>query len=130
MNHTEEDAEIFDSFILIPYVIKNFERDMKIIEKSPFKLKHPYTYLIDEAILLARADLREVKKEMHLKGLKMWHEPTASDDMFTEFVYKCRGYEGSMRYMNANIKKRVGEIMLSYLSQAQSTKQYDGKLRV
>ncbi|WP_226038511.1 hypothetical protein [Aquibacillus saliphilus] len=59
------------AYIVLPYVLKIFQKDMKIFENGPFNLKIPYLDKLDTAIESAQDDLNVVKqtifKQYHMK---------------------------------------------------------------
>lgn len=56
-----EARDMIEKAIYLPMTISILNRDMKIIQQGPFKLKDPYQRLIEQALKLAQRDLYDVK---------------------------------------------------------------------
>lgn len=109
----EEERDIMEKAIYLPMVITVLNRDLTIIDKSPFKLKKPYQTLIEETLKLIQRELAEVKRFMKQNKLKV--EEIHRDDAFTMFMFLYKGYEEHHNYFNPRIRNKVQELMEYYL---------------
>ena len=53
--------------IYLPMVLIVLNRDLSVVEKSPFKLKKPYLDLIEETMKIIQRELAEVKQYMKIE---------------------------------------------------------------
>jgi len=95
-------------------LIKILEKDLTTIEVSPFKLKRPYTNMIDQAIKNVRAELK--KSNIYLKHNNMQLIKKGMDKDFTEYIFYSRGYEDLRRYSNIRLRNRTEELMSEYFA--------------
>jgi hypothetical protein len=103
--------------IYIPMVVSILNRDLTVIEKSPFKLHRPYLALVEESLKLAQKDLAMVRQELHRRNIKV-HE-VERDEAFTLYSFLYNGYEEKHNYFNPRIRNKVSELMEDYLFKPQ-----------
>lgn len=108
----EEDRNIMEKAIYLPMVLIVLNRDLSVIEKSPFKLKKPYVELIEETMKDIQKELAEVKK--YMKQNKLQVTETKRDDAFTMYLFIYKGYEENHNYFNPRIRNKVQELMETY----------------
>ncbi|CAM3785917.1 hypothetical protein [Cytobacillus oceanisediminis] len=109
----EEDRNVMEQAIYLPMVLTILNRDLIVINKSPFKLKQPYLDLVEETLKVIQNELSEVKRYMNKNQLKV-HE-IKRDDAFTMFMFLYKGYEEHHNYFNPRIRNKVQELMVYYL---------------
>ncbi|MEH7343552.1 hypothetical protein V7122_06720 [Bacillus sp. JJ1532] len=109
----EEDRNIIEQAIYLPMVLTVLNRDLNVINKSPFKLKQPYLNLIEETMKVIQKELKEVKQYMYKNKLKV--EQLKRDEAFTMFIFLYKGYEEQHNYFNPRIRNRVQELLEFYL---------------
>ncbi|MEH7524212.1 hypothetical protein V7149_13160 [Bacillus sp. JJ1503] len=109
----EEDRNIIEQAIYLPMVLTVLNRDLNVINKSPFKLKQPYLNLIEETMKVIQKELKEVKQYMYKNKLKV--EQLKRDEAFTMFMFLYKGYEEQHNYFNPRIRNRVQELLEFYL---------------
>jgi hypothetical protein len=108
----EEDRNIMEKAIYLPMVLIVLNRDLSVVEKSPFKLKKPYVELIEETMKVIQREIAEVKKYMKINKLQVTE--TKRDDAFTMYLFIYKGYEENHNYFNPRIRNKVQELMESY----------------
>nr|WP_263328390.1 hypothetical protein [Neobacillus sp. Marseille-Q6967] len=108
----EEDRNIMEKAIYLPMVLIILNRDLSIVENSPFKLKKPYLELIEETMKMIQKDLTEVKQYMKKNNIQVME--TKRDDAFTMYMFLYKGYEETHNYFNPRIRNKVQEIMEDY----------------
>ncbi|RDI47836.1 hypothetical protein [Falsibacillus pallidus] len=111
----EDDRDIFEQAIYLPMVLTVLNRDLAIIEKSPFKLKKPYLELIEETMKAIQKDLAAVKR--HMKQQQMKVERMTTDDTFTMYLFLYKGYEEHHNYFNPRLRNKSEELLRYYLYQ-------------
>lgn len=104
----------FENAIYLPMLIKILEKDLSTIEVSPFKLKRPYTNMIDQAIKNAQIELK--KSNTYLKRNNMQLIKKGMDKDFTEYIFYSRGYEDLRRYLNIRLRNGTEELMSEYFA--------------
>ncbi|MCM3767388.1 MULTISPECIES: hypothetical protein [Bacillaceae] len=109
----ENDRDIMEKAIYLPMVVTVLNRDLAVVEKSPFKLKKPYLELIEETLKEIQAELSQVKQYMKKNKLQVLE--TKRDDAFTMYMFIYKGYEEHHNYFNPRIRNKVQEIMETYL---------------
>lgn len=113
----EEDRNIMEKAIYLPMVLIVLNRDLSVIESSPFKLKKPYSELIEETMKDIQKELAEVKQYMKMNKLKVTE--IKRDDAFTMYMFIYKGYEENHNYFNPRIRNKVQELMISYFLKKQ-----------
>ncbi|MFC0189198.1 hypothetical protein ACFFJY_12920 [Fictibacillus aquaticus] len=106
---TEEDRGLIDIFIMYPMLLTIFDRDLKVIQTSPFKLKRPYILLIERVMDDISMELHETRKKMMAKRIKVM-DPKRLEDV-TEYEIFIRGYREIMRFPNVHLRNKA-EILL------------------
>lgn len=109
----EDDRNLIEKAMYLPMVVVILEKDSKVIEKAPFKLRQPYLNLVDESLRAVQRDLKEVKDQMRKKQMKV--QQTAHDEAFTQFSFIWKGYEETHNYFNPAIRNRVHSLLEYYL---------------
>ena len=109
----ENDRDIMEQAIYLPMVLIILNRDLTVIDKSPFKLKQPYLDLIEETMKVIQKELKDVKQYMRQQKLKV--EQINHDDAFTGFLFLYKGYEEHHNYFNPRIRNKVQELLSFYL---------------
>jgi len=88
-------------------------RDLQIVEKSPFKLKKPYLELIEDTMKAIQTELMDVKRFLHKNNIRV--QRLKSDEAFTMYIFLYKGYEEQHNYLNPRLRNRVEELMRYYL---------------
>lgn len=115
---SDETANHFENMIYLPMVIQILERDRGTIEISPFKLKGPYTKIVEGALRIARLELKESNTYARKKNMKLIKK--GKDEMFTEYVLIHERYELERRYLNVRLRNRTEELISVYFARAGS----------
>ncbi|MBM7604154.1 hypothetical protein JOC75_002127 [Metabacillus crassostreae] len=105
--------DIIEQSIYIPMAVAIFNRDLTVIENSPFKLHRPYLTVVEEALKLAQKDLADVKRHLQKHNIKV-HQ-VERDEAFTLYSFIYNGYEEKHNYFNPRIRNKVAELMEMYL---------------
>ena len=110
---TIEDRELVKRYILLPLVIRAFERDSQIIQSGQIKTPDPYVDAISAAVKKANAELSGIKQKFFKKGLKVIQQKTDEDGIDTKFM--CRGYNEDMYLRWEFISAQASILMRKYL---------------
>jgi hypothetical protein len=121
----DDDRNIMEKAIYYPMVLIVLNRDLAVVEKSPFKLKKPYLELIEETMKEIQRELAEVKQ--YMKKNKLQVTETKRDDAFTMYMFLYKGYEESHSYFNPRIRNKVQELIEGYFLKKHLSRQ-DGPI--
>lgn len=110
----ENERDIIEQAIYLPLLLTVLQRDLSVVEKSPFKLPKPYQHLIESTIREVQKELAEVKRYLHKNNIRV--ERLKSDEIFTMYLFLYKGYEEHHNYFNPRLRNRVEELMSLYLS--------------
>lgn len=102
----------FENMIYLPMIIQILERDREVIEVSSFKLKGPYTNIVENALKIVRSELKSTNTYARNRNLKLIKK--GKDVTFTEYVFVHGGYEDVRRYMNIRLRNRTEELINDY----------------
>ncbi|MGG0719172.1 hypothetical protein ABE096_16470 [Robertmurraya massiliosenegalensis] len=110
----EEDRDIIEKAIYLPMVLTILNRDLTIVNQTPFKLKQPYLNLIEKSMKTIQTELAQVKKYMKQNNLKVFE--LKRDEAFTMYTFLYKGYEEQHNYFNPRIRNKVQELLEFYLT--------------
>lgn len=113
----EEERDMLEKAIYLPMVLTILNKDMDIVNQSPFKLKQPYLNLIEKTMKMVHGELAEVKKYLKQHQLKVYE--LKRDEAFTMYTFLYKGYEEHHNYFNPRIRNKVQELLEFYLKNAQ-----------
>ncbi|MEK5108606.1 hypothetical protein MHI57_18190 [Cytobacillus sp. FSL K6-0129] len=110
----EADRDVLEQAIYLPMVIIILERDLQVIENSPFKIKQPYITLMENTIKKVQSDLKEVKQKMKKGNMRV--KQIGHDESFTMYEFQYKGYDEQHNYFNPRIRNKCEELLNFYLS--------------
>lgn len=108
------DRDIIEQVIYLPMLISILEKDLKIIENTPFKLKGPYLDFVENTLKTIRIDLRDAKTYMYKNKIKVFK--VQSDENFTMYRFIYKGHEEDHSYFNPALKTRSDELLRYYFN--------------
>jgi hypothetical protein len=123
----EEDRDILEKAIYLPMVLTVLNKDLHLIDQSPFKLKRPYMELIEETMKVIQQELSGIKREMRVRSMKV--ERIQTDDAFTMYMFLYKGYEEHHNYFNPRLRNRVEDLLRYYLYQRFLKTDYDKSIK-
>ena len=109
----EKDRDIIELAIYLPMVLTVLNRDLTIIETSPFKLKRPYVEWIQKTMFIIQQELSEVTQFLRKNNIKVTQ--VKNDEAFTLYLFLYKEYEEYHNYFNPRIRNKVEELMKHYL---------------
>ncbi|MEH6944178.1 hypothetical protein [Bacillus sp. JJ722] len=109
----EKDRDIIEQAIYLPMVLTVLNRDLSIIQKSPFKLRNPYLEWIQLTMKIVQHELAEANRFLRLENIKV--SEMKRDEVFTMFLFLYKGYEEYHNYFNLRIRNKVEELLKYYL---------------
>ena len=109
----EKDRDIIELAIYLPMVLTVLNRDLTIIETSPFKLKRPYVQWIQKTMFIIQQELSEVTQFLRKNNIKVTQ--VKNDEAFTLYLFLYKEYEEYHNYFNPRIRNKVEELMKHYL---------------
>ena len=102
-----------ENYIYLPMLLTIMERDRRLLEKVPFKLKSPYLNLLDETMNTVSKDLQT--SVLYLRQHKMKVVRQSTDELFTEYIFLHDGYQDIRRYLNVRLRNRSEELLNLYI---------------
>ncbi len=108
----------FENMIYLPKIISILEREREVIEVSSFKLKGPYINVVENALNIVRAELKETNNYARRQNMKLIKK--GKDGSFTEYAFVHRGYEDLRRYLNVRLRNRTEELINLYFAKAEN----------
>ncbi|WP_235872189.1 hypothetical protein [Siminovitchia acidinfaciens] len=110
------ERDIIEQAIYLPMLLTVLQRDLSVVEQSPFKLKKPYRHLIEHTMREVQKELAEVKRYLHKNNIRV--ERMKSDEIFTMYLFLYKGYEEHHNYFNPRLRNKVEELLNFYLGAA------------
>lgn len=99
--------------LFFPMIILILERDLKTIEKLPFKLNRPYIKIVEDALKLIRKDLKSAEMYLIRNKIKVFKWERDKDS--TTYIFSSSGVENHYKFLNTEIRDRCEEILSKYL---------------
>ncbi|KIL45635.1 hypothetical protein [Jeotgalibacillus soli] len=115
-----EDRDKLEEAFYLPMLLTVLERDRRVVENSPFKLKNPYLELIEDTMKAVQRDLAVAKR--HLRENQMKVVKLTSDDAFTLYLFVYKGYEEQHNYFNPRLRNHVEALLKFYLYERYSAR--------
>lgn len=109
----DEQQQLLRNYILLPLVIRVFQRDQRVIWESPIKTKGPYIKMMEAVIGRVDDDLRQTRKELRKAGVKIYDERKTEDGV--KLKYSFKGYHHEKEYLWRLLKFEVETVMERYL---------------
>ncbi|MBM7717510.1 hypothetical protein MHB50_11715 [Siminovitchia sp. FSL H7-0308] len=116
----DNERDVIEQAIYLPMVLSVLRRDLRMIEKSPFKLKKPYQELIQKTMNIIQKELAAVKHHLQKNNIRV--KKIKSDNAFTMYMFFYKGYEEHHNYFNPRLRNRVEELLTDYLGSGSRTK--------
>lgn len=87
----DEQSELLKHYIIVPFVLRVFQRDLKIIMQSPLKTKEPYLETINLIIDRIMNDIAKIKKRLRSAKISIYHQE--QDGYSVHYKFKYAGYD-------------------------------------
>ncbi|WP_100373586.1 hypothetical protein [Bacillus sp. FJAT-45037] len=110
-NLTSDEQKAIHHYILLLVARQVLERDYAYLEQSQLKLAHPYLELTKLTLDHLSREISSLKS--FLRSHQMTIEKKKHDGLFSEYYYRCRGYEGVTHILNAHLKNQVHDYVTS-----------------
>lgn len=110
---SDEQQQLLHNYILLPIVLRVFQRDQKVIWESPIKTKGLYIKMMEAVIERVENDLIQVRKELRKAGVKIYEERKTEDGISVKYLYK--GYHHEGEYLWRILGFEVEKVMERYL---------------
>ncbi|WP_042224585.1 hypothetical protein [Oceanobacillus manasiensis] len=106
---TEEERHIATRFLFLSMAIVVIQQDIQHIERGAFKIKEPYTELLETMATVAGSERRELRTQMSKRRIEV--VTLHKNDSFSSFLFLCQGREEKRNYFNPAIRKKVHAII-------------------
>jgi hypothetical protein len=104
MYATKEDYILIEKFILYPLILTILDRDIKVVEQAPFKLKQPYITLVERVMTERSQELFAIKKELRSRKIRVDKGKRLDDTV--EYNIFVRGYHEVYRYSSYHLRNK------------------------
>ena len=108
----DKERNIFENAIYFPMLLTILDRDFKVAETAPFKLKQVYLNLIDHTMKMIQKDMKENSTKMYRNKWKL--VKGENDGIFTEYNFYFSGYHEVHRYFNVNLRNNTEKLLNYY----------------
>jgi len=109
-----EEADAVKHYLLLGFVMKIIDHDIKVIYKSTIKLPRLYETVlraVQDNVLLDMADCR---RQFRKSGIKIYEELQEKDGLLAKYV--CRGYHHQIYMLWEFIKVECERVLRQYMS--------------
>ncbi|GGE51534.1 hypothetical protein GCM10011391_32930 [Pullulanibacillus camelliae] len=89
---TATEEALINSYILLPLTYRVLERDLRLLEMSKVKFKHPYYTLIEKALKQLAKDLHVTKAEVFKQKIKLYKKDDLHYDIWIRGWHHQKGY--------------------------------------
>ncbi|MEC0369109.1 hypothetical protein [Paenibacillus chibensis] len=111
---TSEELSLIKSYLLLQFIHRMFERDLKIMKDSGvFKTPELYMEVLEKGDLQTQMLLSEVKREFASRRIRIYR--IGQNDNGVEAEYVCRGYSGDMNIVWPAFRGEMMARMKAYL---------------
>ncbi|OMP66384.1 hypothetical protein [Domibacillus epiphyticus] len=105
---TDEDIKIIHDYIIQNLTIRSLQRELKDVETSNDRMKRFYISANQYQESQALKELKELRKEMNKRGLRIVGEHSAVNGII-EFRYLCRGVPSNLSLQDKELNKLIEE---------------------
>jgi hypothetical protein len=112
----EEERSLIEKYVMYPILLTLFNRDLKVVNHAPFKLKQPYISLLEKMMNTVSKELHEVRAELRKRKIKVMDAKRDND--ISEYEIFIRGYREIMRFPNVHLKNKAETMVLYYFQAA------------
>ncbi|QKS71321.1 hypothetical protein FLK61_31940 [Paenalkalicoccus suaedae] len=105
MKLTEQEENFIETYIVLTLSRAVLERDLKLVDKSPFKIKEAYEHLLHLSLQEISKQLYQVR--MHLEQQQITIQSSTRDKTFSEYTVVVRNYVVTIKYVNVQLRQRV-----------------------
>lgn len=109
----QEQNQLIKEFIILPFVLRVFERDLKVIEQSPLKTKEPYVEALNRIVDKIIKDISTTKRELQSIGIYVYSQN--QNESSTDYQFKFKGYHHRGGFSWNIIRNEVQQYMKRYL---------------
>ena len=113
---TDEELKVATRFLFLSMAMIVIRQDIQHIEHGAFKIKEPYTALLEKMVEKGTNERRDLQKEMENKRMKV--VTLNKNDSFSSFLFICQGREEKRNYFNPAIRKKVEAIVSELMRKA------------
>ena len=109
-----EEADAVKQYLLLGFVMKIIDHDIKVIQKSTIKLPRLYETVlraVQDNVLLDMADYR---RQFRQSGIKIYEELQEKDGLLAKYV--CRGYHHQIYMLWDFIKVECERVLKQYMT--------------
>lgn len=109
-----EEADAVKHYLLLGFVMKIIDHDIRVIHKSSMKLPRLYETVlraVQDNVLLDMADYR---RQFRKRGIKIYEELQEKEGLLAKYV--CRGYHHQIYMLWEFIKVECERVLKQYMT--------------
>jgi len=105
--------QLIKDFIILPFVLHLFERNLQVIRQSPLKMKEPYLQAMNGMMDRMIRDIARTKRELHSMGIYVFSQNRNETSL--DYQFKFKGYYHQCGLSWNVMRYEVQEYMKKYL---------------
>lgn len=109
----EEQSQLIKNYIVLPFVFRVFQRDLKIIDQSPLKTKAPYLEMFNQILDRIGQDIVVTKRGLRSAGIYIYSQN--QNESSVDYKFKFEGYHHCGSFVWTVIRTEVQQYMKGYL---------------
>lgn len=113
LQHADE-ADAVKQYLLLGFVMKIIDHDIKVIQKSTIKLPRLYETVLRSVQDNVLLDMANYRRQFRTKGIKIYEENQEKDGLLAKYV--CRGYHHQMYMLWEFIKVECERVLKHYMT--------------
>lgn len=106
---SEQEQGFILQYIVLPLLLTVLERDKKIIQNAPLKIKAPYLSLFDFTIKKVEGSVLHNRKTLRLHGIKIYSQKRTEKGIELKYLY--HGYHHLFHPSWDTLRTKVSERM-------------------
>lgn len=112
----DKELQLASRFLFLSMAMVVIQQDIQHIQNGAFKIKEPYTGLLEKMYAEATHERRKLQKMMEDESLNV--VTLNSNDSFSSYLFVCKGREEKRNYFNPAIRKKVETILNELMQKA------------
>lgn len=109
----QEQTQLIKDFMILPFVLQLFERDLHVIRQSPLKMKEPYMQAVAQIMDKVMRDIARTKRELRLEGVYVYSQNR--NEITLDYQFKFKGYCHRCSFSWNVVRTEVQKHMEKYL---------------
>jgi hypothetical protein len=109
----EEQCQLIKNYIVLPFVLRVFQRDLNVIGQSPLKTKVPYLEMLNQILERIVQDIAITKRGLRSAGIYIYSQN--QNESSVDYEFKFKGYHHCGSFVWDVMRIEVQQYMKGYL---------------